>query len=244
VSDKDRPSAGQSSPTQRNTVSSGSYRDITNDIREQSLARHERRITAIKEKRSHLRQRLFAKIGGVLLLLCGGLALYSMNQPVPPENPPEDLSLWIQQQAMLKQVAQAQQWIAQGEAQSDMPPPENLEELQEWLDQIKLSPDLQKLEEDAVASEDGYVPFQCPVNPIQCNTDDIPSAKGDTRIELSHLVRNANAMLADNGKCEDTANMVGEYASLFGWRKSEGIVKSLVELSVARCFSDPTLTRP
>ena len=42
---------------------------------------------------------------------------------------------------MLKQVAQVQQWLNNGEAESDLPPPKNMEELRAWLDQIKLSPD-------------------------------------------------------------------------------------------------------
>jgi len=82
------------------------------------------------------------------------------------------------------------------------------------------------------------VPFQCPASPIQCPADDIPSANGERRIELSHLVRNANQMLVDDGNCEGTENLIGEYDSLFGWRRAEAVTKAQLELSVASCFLD------
>jgi len=151
---------------------------------------------------------------------------------------PQSLATWIEQQKLLRQVSQVQQWINNGEAESDLPPPGNMEELQAWLDQIKLSPDLQKIEEEDAGGEPGFVAFQCSAAPIPCLAEDIPSAAGEGRTELNHLVRNANAMLVETGNCEGTVNLIGEYESLFGWRQSEAITKSLLEISVAKCFME------
>ena len=211
------------------------YRELTTEIRDHSVQRHERKIADINELQRSIRFRLlgYAVFAAALLFLLA--LIYKAVTPNNNEATPQSLATWIEQQKLLKQVAQVQQWLASGQAESELPPPENLEELQAWLDQIKLSPDLQKIEEEA-SSEIGFVPFQCPVAPIQCLAGDIPSAAGQSRIELNHLVRNANAMLVETGNCEETVNLIGEYDSLFGWRQSEAITKSLVEISVAKCF--------
>lgn len=212
------------------------YRQITQELRDDSLARHERKIADLSDLQDQIRLKLLKRIAICIALL--GLSVFAYNALVPKDNEaaPQSLATWIEQQKLLKQVAQVQQWLNNGEAESDLPPPENLEELMAWLDQIKLSPDLQKLEEESNDGAPGFVPFQCPAAPIPCLAEDIPSASGQGRIELSHLVRNANSMLIDKGNCEATVNLIGEYDSLFGWRKSEAITKSLLEISVAKCF--------
>lgn len=211
------------------------YREITTSLRDHSLQRHENRIAEIESLQDSIKFRLIGRVAVVaaLLLLCA--IIYLVATVRPAVEPPHSLAMWMEQQKLLRQVAQVQQWLANGQAQSDLPPPSSLEELQAWLDQIKLSPDLQKLETET-GGQPGFVAFQCPVAPIQCLTEDIPSADGQRRIELNQLVRNANTMQVENGNCEATADLIGEYANLFGWRRSEAITKSLVEISVAKCF--------
>jgi len=221
---------------ERNEYEHNAYRDITSELRDQSLHRHEKKIADISNLQDAIRIKLLTRFAIGMAVLAIALFAYMALLPKNNEAAPQSLATWIEQQKMLRQVAQVQQWLNNGEAESDLPPPKNLEELQAWLDQIKLSPDLQKLEEQASGGEPGFVPFQCPIAPIPCAVEDIPSAPGEGRIELSHLVRNANSMLVENGNCEGTVNLIGEYDSLFGWRKSEAVTKSLIEISVARCF--------
>jgi len=213
------------------------YREITEEIRERSLHRHEARIADINDLQDSIRLKLArnaAIIAGLLLLALVTYILW----PNTYGQAPQSLATWIEQQKLLRQVSQVQQWINNGEAESDLPPPGNMEELQAWLDQIKLSPDLQKIEEEDAGGEPGFVAFQCSAAPIPCLAEDIPSAAGEGRTELNHLVRNANAMLVETGNCEGTVNLIGEYESLFGWRQSEAITKSLLEISVAKCFME------
>lgn len=218
-----------------NSGAEDAYREITEDIREHSLKRHDRKIADIKDLQDSIRYELigFATFCAALLLLCA--IAYIAITPANNEPAPQSLATWIEQQKLLRQVNQVRQWLNSGQAESDLPPPENLEELQAWLDQIKLSPDLQKLQAEP-GNELGFIPFQCAAAPIQCLATDIPSAEGERRIELNHLVRNANSMLVVNGDCEGTVNLIGEYDNLFGWRRTEATTKSLVETSVARCF--------
>ena len=220
-----------------------SYREITSDLREQSLQRHERRIADVGDLQDSLRLKLLSLVALVLGVLFAAAFFANSKLSDQSEEAPQSLAIWVQQQQMLQQVAQVQQWLRDGEAQSDLPPPKNMEELQAWLDQIRLSPDLQKLEDEPSSGEPGFVPFQCPATPIACPAEDIPGADGESRMELSHLVRNANKMLVDDGNCEGTVNLIGEYDSLFGWRRSEAITKAQVELSVAGCFMDADNTK-
>ncbi len=225
---------------ERNVQESDAYRDITSDLRDQSVQRHEKKIADIGDLQDKIRFNLITRVAvciGVVLLSITGIIVYFILTSAKYGEAPQSLATWIEQQKMLNQVAQVQQWLDNGEAESDLPPPTNMEELREWLDNIKLSPDLQELDEE-VAGDDGpgFVPFQCPVAPIACLAEDIPTAPGEGRVELSHLVRNANTMLVENGNCEGTVNLIGEYDNLFGWRESEAVTKSLLEISVARCF--------
>lgn len=218
------------------------YRHITTDLREQSLDRHDKQLVELGDLQDDLRYQLYKRVAICAVLIAAlGYVLFR-HLPDNTEEPPQALAMWMEQQKLLQQVAQVQQWLGEGEAQSDKPPPKNLEELKAWLDQIQLSPDLQKLDTEESSGAPGFVPFQCPAAPVSCPATDIPSGPGVARLELSRLVRNANAMLVDDGKCEDTANLIGEYESLFGWRKSEAIIKALTELSVARCFIDENNT--
>lgn len=211
------------------------YREITTSLRQQSLQRHDNRISKVEELQASIRFKLIGRVAvGVALLLLITIA-YKATTTRHVEEVPQSLSFWMEQQKLLRQVAQVQQWLASGQAQSDLPPPGNLEDLQSWLDQIRLSPDLQKLETET-GGQPGFVAFQCPVAPIQCLVEDIPSATGQRRTELNQLVRNANTMQVENGNCEGTADLIGEYAGLFGWRRSEAVTKSLIEISVAKCF--------
>ncbi len=229
---RDRFRSAENSDSQEHNT----YRNITSELRDQSVQRHVKKIADIGDLQDKIRLKLILKFALCAALLAIGLTAWLVITPSSNEPAPQSLATWIEQQKMLKQVAQVQQWLNNGEAESDLPPPKNMEELRAWLDQIKLSPDLQKLEEETAEGGPGFVPFQCPVAPIPCTTEDIPSAPGEGRVELSHLVRNANTMLVENGNCEGTVNLIGEYASLFGWRKTEAITKSLLEISVARCF--------
>jgi len=221
---------------ERNAQEHNAYRDVTSELRDQSVDRHDKKIADIGDLQDKVRFKLILKSALLMALLTIGLIAWLTITPDDNEPAPQSLATWIEQQKMLRQVAQVQQWLNNGEAESDLPPPENMEELRAWLDNIKLSPDLQSVEEEVAGDGPGFVPFQCPVAPIPCTTEDIPSAPGEGRNELSHLVRNANTMLVENGNCEGTVNLIGEYDSLFGWRKSEAITKSLLEISVARCF--------
>ena len=213
------------------------YREISTELREQSLQRHERRIADVTNLQDALRFKLLGSlaIGLLLIAIVGGWFL-TESLPDNSAEPPQSVAIWVQQQQLLQQVAQVQQWLQSGEAESDLPPPENMQELRAWLDQIKLSPDLQKLDEQLASGEPGFVPFQCPASPIQCLADDIPGADGESRIELGNLVHNANQMLVDDGNCEGTVNLIGEYDSLFGWRRAEAATKAQIELSVGGCF--------
>ena len=226
-------------PENVGSASESSYREITADLRERSLQRHERRIADVSDLQDALRLKLLGRLalGLLLLLLVGGWLLFKVV-PNTSEETPQSVAVWVQQQQLLLQVAQVQQWLQSGEAESDLPPPRNMEELQAWLDQIKLSPDLQKLDEEPASGEPGFVPFQCAASPIQCLASDVPSASGESRVELGHLVRNANQMLVNDGNCEGPVNLIGEYDSLFGWRRSEAVTKAQIELSVGRCFMD------
>ncbi len=214
------------------------YRDISEAARDRSLQRHEKKIADLNDLQDSIRFKLLRNSAICIALLALAGIAYKAITPTGQQPAPESLATWIEQQKMLRQVAQIQQWLNTGEAESDLPPPENFEELQAWLDQIKLSPDLQKIEEEQASGEPGFVPFQCPVAPIPCLAEDIPSADGEGRIELSHLVRNANSMLVETGNCEGTVNLIGEYENLFGWRQTEAITKSLLEISVAKCFME------
>ncbi len=222
----------------QNTAEHSAYREITEEVRDRSLQRHEKKIAELGDLQDSIRIKLIRRITICLGLLLLSVFAYKTFSPDINQEAPRSLATWIEQQKMLRQVAQIQQWINNGEAQSDLPPPKNLEELQAWLDQIKLSPDLQNPEEQESSGEPGFVPFQCAAAPIPCLAEDIPGAEGEGRIELSHLVRNANSMLVENGNCEATVNLIGEYNSMFGWRKSEAITKSLLEISVAKCFME------
>lgn len=230
--------ADEETATKSTATGHNAYREITEETRDRSLQRHERKIAVIGDLQDAIRLKLIRRV-----TVCAGLLLlaafaYKNLTPSSYQQAPQNLATWIEQQKMLRQVSQIQQWINNGEAQSDLPPPQNLEELQAWLDQIKLSPDLQNPEEEESSGEPGFVPFQCATAPIPCLAEDIPGAAGDGRIELSHLVRNANSMLVENGNCEATVNLIGEYDSMFGWRETEAITKSLLEISVAKCFME------
>lgn len=214
------------------------YREITADTREHSLYRHDKRMYQVASLQQSLRRKLLLWAMVCLALLAGAVFLLKNQLPDYSEETPQTMALWFEQQKMLRQMQQVQQWLRSGEAQSDMPPPKNLEEVQAWLDQIQLNPDIQKLETEDNTGEPGFVPFQCTAMPIQCPASDIPGQEGELRLELSYLVRTANTMLVDNGDCEGTVNLIGEYESLFGWRKSEAVTKALTELSVARCFME------
>jgi len=228
----------RSSNNRSGAESESGYREITADLRERSLQRHERRLADVSDLQDSLRQKILGRVSLVMLLLFAGGLYLLFKLAGPSEETPQSLAIWVQQQQMLQQVAQVQQWLQTGEAESDLPPPTNMEELRAWLDQIRLSPDLQKLDEEPPSGEPGFVPFQCPASPIQCLASDIPSANGERRTELSHLVRNANQMLVDDGNCEGTVNLIGEYDSLFGWRRAEAVTKAQLELSVGGCFLD------
>ena len=214
------------------------YHEITADSREHSLHRHDKRLFGVTALQQSLRRKLLLWVMVSLALLAGAVFLLKKQLPDYNEETPQTMALWFEQQKMLRQMQQVQQWLRSGEAQSDLPPPETLEEVQAWLDQIQLNPDIQKLETEDSTGEPGFVPFQCAAMPVQCPASDIPGKGGDMRLELSYLVRTANTMLVDNGDCEGTVNLIGEYESLFGWRKSEAVTKALTELSVARCFLD------
>ena len=214
------------------------YREISADMREQSLRRHDQRLFDISELQRVLRLKvfIFATVGLALLCLVAWM-LYS-RLPDYNESAPQGLATWIEQQKMLRQVQQVQQWLQEGKAQSDLPPPQSVEDVQAWLDQIELNPDIQKLDPDEATGEPGFVPFSCSSLPISCPASDVPSGSGEPRIELSYLVRNAKTMLVNNGDCDAAVHLMGEYESLFGWRKSEAVTKAQTELSVARCFMD------
>jgi len=231
----------------RNEGGNTNYRNITADLREQSLHRHERRLADVGDLQDTLRLKLLRRLAVLALItvLAGILLLFILRDKPEifglqneSEETPQSLAIWIQQQQMLQQVGQVQEWLRNGEAESDLPPPKNMEELQAWLDQIRLSPDLQKIDEETESGEPGFVPFQCPASPIQCLAGDVPTAEGEGRVELGHLVRNANKMLVDDGNCEGTVNLIGEYNSMFGWRRAEAVTKAQMELSVAGCFMD------
>lgn len=213
------------------------FRDITAQKRAQVIQRHDARIKRIVQLQKLIRLKLF---GGILLLalvLGAGVALAVKLFPDHSASAPVDLPLWMRQQQLLEQVAQVQQWLQQGQATSEQPPPQNMEELQAWLDQIQLDPELQSPQTQGGSELAGFVPFQCKTYPIACPAEDVPNESGDYRHELSRLVRNANIMLADNGDCEGTVNLIREYGSLFGWRRAEAVTKARTELSVARCFA-------
>jgi len=224
-------------PHNTGPVPPSAYREITADLREQSLQRHERRIADVSDLQNLLRLKLQRRLAIGLLLTALAVGWFLIKSlPETSEETPQSVAIWVQQQQLLQQVAQIQQWLQNGEAESDLPPPENMQELQAWLDQIRLSPDLQKLDEQQTTSEYGFVPFQCPVSPIQCPTSDIPGADGESRIELGNLVHNANQMLLDDDNCQGIVNLIGEYSSLFGWRRAEAATKAQLELSVGGCF--------
>ena len=214
------------------------YRHITAETRERSLQRHDMGLARISELQYNLRLKIFSWLFVLLMLLAAGAWFASTRVPDYSAETPQSMATWIEQQKLLKQVQQVQQWLQEGQAQSDKPPPKSMEDLQAWLDQIELNPDLQKPGGEKSSGEPGFVPFQCAAIPVNCPTEDVPSKEGEYRIELSRLVRNANIMLADNGDCAGTVNLIGEYDSLFGWRRSEAITKARTELSVARCFMD------
>jgi len=214
------------------------YRDITAEARDRSLVRHDQGIRRIDDLQYSLRLKIFSWIAVAALMLAAlGYFIYQ-KLPDFSEEAPQEMATWIEQQKLLKQVQQVQQWLQDGKAQSDQPPPKSVEELQAWLDQIELNPDLQKPGGQQSDGQPGFVPFQCSVQPVSCPAADVPSGEGEYRVELSRLVRNANIMLADKGECAGTVNLIGEYESLFGWRKSEAVTKARTELSVARCFMD------
>ena len=233
AADQARVAASESSASH----ATDAYRDITAQKRARSLARHDARIARL----GRLQRALWLKLtGGALLVIAVVSLLFVVAVKHYPDYSgatPVDLPLWIRQQQLLRQVAQVQEWLENGQAQSEQPPPQNMEELQAWLDQIELNPELQTSQEQSDATVAGFVPFQCSVYPVSCPAEDVPGEAGDYRIELSRLVRNANIMLADNGDCEGTVNLIREYGSLFGWRRSEAVTKARTELSVARCFA-------
>ncbi len=214
------------------------YRAITADAREQSLSRHDKKLHDITDLQTNLRIKVFIGLASALVVLSVAAWLLHSRLPDYNETAPQSLATWIEQQKMLRQMQQVQQWLQEGKAQSDLPPPQNIEELQAWLDQIELNPDIQKLDPDEATGEPGFVPFQCSAMPMNCPASDVPSGSGEPRIELGYLVRNAKTMLVNNGECDEAVNLMGEYESLFGWRKSEAVTKAQTELSVARCFMD------
>jgi len=214
-----------------------SYRSIATDKRTRALARHDNRIAQITLLQNKLRAKLIAGVILSLLLLSGGLTLGAKLYPNYDAPAPVELPLWMRQQQMLEQVAQVQEWLQDGQATSEQPPPSSMEELQAWLDQIQLNPELQSSTSESGSELAGFVPFQCRAYPISCPAEDVPSDSGEYRHELSRLVRNANIMLADKGDCKGTVNLIREYGSLFGWRRSEAVTKARTELSVARCFA-------
>lgn len=212
------------------------YRDITAAARSRSVARHDQRLVRLSALQTRLRVQLLIWIAAVILLFGLGLALFSRYYPDFTEEPPTELATWIAQQQLIEQLRKVQEWLDNGQAQSDQPPPQSFEELQAWLDQIELNPELESSASNSGDGTQGFVPFQCAVHPVNCPAEDVPAEEGDYRVELSRLVRNANIMLADKGDCDGTVNLVREYGSLFGWRKSEAVTKARTELSVARCF--------
>jgi len=212
------------------------YRRISADARQRSLQRHEQRLDGLSQLRFTLYRRL-VRFGVLWLLLCAvGVAAWWYYAPAEKPEPPEDLAIWLAQQRLLKQVNQVQEWLAEGQAESNQAPPQSFAELQAWLDQIELNPELQSSRAAQEGGGPGFVPFQCAAAPVACPAEFVPTAEGDYRFELSRLVRNANIMLTDKGDCEGTVDLIREYDSLFGWRRSEAITKARTELSVARCF--------
>lgn len=218
-------------------ASNQQYREITAEARERSLSLHDDRLNRIEGLESTLRRRLLRWIA-FWLLLFGGVG-YWIWQYSPDSGPaaPEELPRWLAQQQLLEQVNKVQEWLSEGQAESTAPPPQSFAELQAWLDQIELNPDLQSSNEANSDGGPGFVPFQCSAAPVSCPAEFVPDDEGDYRFELSRLVRNANIMLSDKGDCEGTVDLIREYGSLFGWRRSEAITKARTELSVARCFA-------
>jgi len=214
------------------------YRQLSASARSRVVKRHDRRLSTLARLRRRLTLRLFAWIVAFVLVLVVAAAVITRSMPEVEQEAPSGLSTWMEQQKLLRQLAEVQQWLQDGQATSDQPPPSNLEELQAWLDQIELTPDLQTQTAQSGESGQGFVPFQCAAQPVDCPVEDVPQDDGEFRVELSRLVRNANIMLSDNGDCEGTVNLVREYGSLFGWRKSEAVTKARTELSVARCFME------
>lgn len=220
------------------TETDADYRNITARKRSRSLSRHDARLGSLIQLQKILRLKVLAGFLAAAAVVVIGAIVGNQIYPNLEAEPPVELPVWIQQQKLLKQVAQVQEWLEQGQAVSEQPPPQNMEELQAWLDQIELNPDLQSQENKGEGGLDGFVPFQCRAYPVECPVEDVPSDSGDYRHELSRLVRNANIMLADKGDCEGTVNLIREYGSLFGWRRAEAVTKARTELSVARCFAD------
>ena len=217
--------------------SNAQYRKISAAARERSLSLHDERLARIDALQESLRRRLW-RWGALWLLVFSGLG-YWLWQYTPAAEPeaPKALATWLAQQQLLEQVSKVQEWLSEGQAESSEPPPQSFAELQAWLDQIELNPDLQSSSDANTDGGPGFVPFQCAAAPVSCPAEFVPDAEGEYRFELSRLVRNANIMLSDKGDCEGTVDLIREYGSLFGWRRSEAITKARTELSVARCFA-------
>ena len=212
------------------------YREISGEARQRSLTRHQQRISRLAQLRHQLRTRLNRWIAFWLLVLAVVGCLLWYYRPQHDVETPQELATWLAQQRLLEQVAKVQQWLDNGQAESQAPPPQSFEELQAWLDQIELNPELQSTNAAGGETGEGFVPFQCQVAPVSCPAEFVPAEAGDYRFELSRLVRNANIMLADKGDCDGTVDLIREYGSLFGWRRSEAMTKARTELSVARCY--------
>ncbi|MBX2825641.1 MAG: hypothetical protein KTR33_12980 [Gammaproteobacteria bacterium] len=217
-------------------LSNDKLRQLSGEVRARSLERHDSRIERIDHLQDSLKRKLLRWLLFWLALFAMAVAAWWYLLPRQEAEPPQELAIWLAQQRMLDQAAQVQQWLSEGKAQSSQSPPQSFEELQAWLDQIELNPELQSSAPEGEGEGAGFVPAHCTAAPIACPADFVPSAEGEYRFELSRLVRNANIMLSDKGDCEGTVNLIREYGSLFGWRRSEALTKARTELSVARCF--------
>ncbi|MBX2886982.1 MAG: hypothetical protein KTR32_43950, partial [Granulosicoccus sp.] len=222
------------------TASSASdqqYREISAGARQRSLSLHDNRLARIDALRDLLRRRLLRwAVFWLAVLGATGVWIWQSSPDSEPE-PPKALATWLAQQRLLEQVNKVQEWLSEGQAESTQPPPQSFAELQAWLDQIELNPELQSSTESSGGGGPGFVPFQCAAAPVACPAEFVPDDEGEYRFELSRLVRNANIMLSDKGDCEGTVDLIREYGSLFGWRRTEAITKARTELSVARCFA-------
>jgi len=101
------------------------YQDITSSLRDQSLQRHENRISKIEQLQDSIKFRLIGRVAVVAALLLLTAIIYHAVTTRQATEVPQSLAIWMEQQKLLRQVAQVQQWLASGQAQSDLPPPES-----------------------------------------------------------------------------------------------------------------------